>query len=154
MIEIVDGRTGQTHQAKRASEDHVEYSNETTQTGVKSHAAGKFRGAQHSTVHLSVKAIGDPDLLAKRVVTLQGLGKRLSGRYYIQSAVHKISGGYTVDLKCKADGHGGYGSTSNAASKATQNKQTEAKTGTTELEVVDPRTGQTHVEYRKGGETG
>lgn len=153
VIEIVDGRTGQTHLAKRASEDHTEHTNEVTSSAAKSHAAGKFRETQHVTVHMTVKAIGDPALLAKRVVELQGLGKRLSGRYYIHSATHKIGTGYTVELKCKTDGHGGYGS-GNVKSKATQGKGGASEQPRTEIEVVDGRTGRTHVEYRKQGQEG
>jgi phage protein D len=149
VIEIVDGRTGEKHLAKRASEDHVEHTNEVTAGAAKSHAAGKFREVQHVTVKLSVKAIGDPDLLAKRVVNLQGLGKRLSGRYYIKSATHKIGSGYTVELHCKTDGHGGY-PTNNAKSNATPNVATERA----KIKLVDGRTGQTRIAYRKDGEEG
>jgi hypothetical protein len=67
---------------------------------------------------------------------------------------HKIGSGYTVELKCKTDGHGGYSTATgkNVASKATPNTETEARRS---VEKIDGRTGQTHVEYLKsGGETG
>lgn len=119
-VEVVDKRTGKTHLASRASEDHVEHTNETTPSGVKSHAAAKFRENQHVTVRMTCTAIGDPALLGKRVVELQGLGKRLSGRYYISQASHKIGRGYTVSFKCKTDGTGGYHDL-NIKSDATKN---------------------------------
>lgn len=150
VIEIVDGRTGQTHLATRAAEDHTEHSNEVTAGAVKSHAAGKFRETQHVTIHMTVHAIGDPDLLAKRVVNLQGFGKRLSGKYYIKRAVHKIGSGYITELTVKTDGHGGYHS-NNAKSSATPNTQTDQQVA---VEKIDGRTGTTHIEYRKKGEEG
>jgi hypothetical protein len=150
VVEIVDGRTGETHLAKRASEDHTEHTNEITAGAAKSHATGKFRETQHVTVHMSLHVVGDPDLLAKRVVDIKGLGKRLSGKYYCKTAVHKIAGGYTVTMKVKTDGHGGYHS-NNAKSKASPNTQTEQQV---QVEKIDGRTGQTHIEYRKKGEEG
>lgn len=150
VIEVVDARTGSTHLATRASEEHEEHTNEVTPNGVKSHAAGKFRENQHVTVHLTCEIVGDPSVLAKRIVELKGLGKRLSGRYYVQAATHTIGTGYKVKFKCKTDGTGGYSSLN---VKSDANKNTGDPTNKpVAIEVIDPRTGGTHIEYRKGGE--
>jgi phage protein D len=44
--------------------------------------------------------LGDPSLLAKTVVELDGISQRPSGKYYVKEAKHKIDAGYTVELKC------------------------------------------------------
>lgn len=154
VVEIVDKRTGATHLASRASEDHVEHTNEVTPSGVKSHASGKFRENQHTAVKMTCTVIGDPMLLGKRVVELQGLGKRLSGRYYVSQATHKIGSGYRVTLKCKTDGTGGYHEM-NIKSEATKSGAVGGAGGsgkTSVVERVDARTATTRLEYRRDGE--
>lgn len=153
VIEIVSPRTGARHLQKRAAEEHTEHSTETTQQGIQSHAEGKFKDTQQTTVRLSFTLVGDPDVLAKRVVIFSGLGKRLSGRYYINSATHTIdNGGYRVTGKSHSDGTGGYGK-DNAGSSANLNKKDAVDADKLEeIEKYDPRTGSKHVELRKRGE--
>jgi phage protein D len=46
--------------------------------------------------------IGMPELVARIVVNLQGLGKRFSGNYYVTSATHTIdAGGYRTEFDVK-----------------------------------------------------
>ena len=54
----------------------------------------------HGATKLSLTVMGRPDLVASQCVTVVGLGK-LSGKYYIDSATHHITGssGYTTDLE-------------------------------------------------------
>jgi uncharacterized protein len=152
VIEIVDPRTGGTKLQARAAEEHTEHSTEHTPQGLKAHAEGKFRDTQHETIKLSFKIIGDPDVLAKRVVEFNGVGKRISGRYYVKQATHTIdSSGYIVSGKAKTDGHGGYGN-NNVSSKAALNKKDASKQ--VQIEKIDARTGESHIEFRKSGEEG
>jgi phage protein D len=60
--------------------------------------------AQHLTVELTATVVGDPNLLAKTNIEIQGIGQRLSGKYHVKEAKHKIDSGYTVELKCSSDG--------------------------------------------------
>lgn len=151
VIEIVDPRTGERKLQSRAAEEHVEHSSEETPQGLRARAEGKFRETQHETIKLSFTVIGDPDMLAKRIAEFNGIGKRMSGRYYVKQATHTIdSGGYVVKGKSKTDGHGGYGS-NNVNSKAALNKKDAEKKGE-EIERVDPRTGERRIEFRKSGE--
>lgn len=151
VIEIVDPTTGQETLQARAAESHLEHSSEVSDAGIKSHAEGKFRKTQHETIHLNFEVVGDPDVLAKRVYLFSGLGKRISGRYYATQVTHKIAhDGYKTTGKSKTDGHGGYGQ-NNAGSKAALNKKDPSQ-AVTEIEVVDARNGQSHVEYRRKGE--
>lgn len=49
--------------------------------------------------------IGNPQLLARQVVELKGLGRRFSGRYYVVSTTHTISAnGYRTDFEVKRNG--------------------------------------------------
>lgn len=152
VVEIIDPATGALLLQKRAAEEHVEHSPEPTAAGLKSHAQGEFRQTQHTTVKLSFTCVGDPDVLAKRVMEFNGIGKRLSGRYYTKEVTHTIdgSGGYVIKGKAITDGHGGYGN-NNAKSKAALNK----KDPTEKLEaidVIDPATGAVTQSFRKKGE--
>ncbi len=148
VIEIVDPVTGALKLQKRASEEHTEHSSEANGKGIKGHAEAKFRQTQHETIKMSFKLVGDPDVLAKRVLQFAGLGKRISGRYYTTQVTHTIeNGGYIVSGKAKTDGHGGYGA-NNVSSKAAQHKGD----GRQAIEKIDARTGESHVEFRKSTE--
>jgi hypothetical protein len=108
-------------------------------------------------VELSATILGDPSLLAKTVVEFQGISQRLSGKYYVKEAKHKIDGsGYTVEVKCLRDGHSELGG---APSGGRANRGSAANNDPNALrpvEVVDRETGATRIEYRdtRGRATG
>ncbi len=72
-----------------------------------------MRKAIENTVKMGLEIVGDPGLIAKVVVRLKGMGKRLSGKYYVKSITHKINSGgkYTCSVKAISDGHSGYKNT-------------------------------------------
>ncbi len=153
VVEIVskfDPETGTFNDQAKTAEEHTEHSTEPTTAGIKSHAQGDYRQTQIHTVKLSFKCVGDPMVLAKRVIEFKGIGKRLSGRYYTKEVTHTIdNSGYIISGKAHTDGHGGYGS-NNTKSKAALNK----KDPTDQNESVsrfDPETGQFTETYRKKG---
>ena len=144
VIEIVDPETGATRLERRnISEDIRSTADSAT---AKREADARYRQAQHTTVELSATVIGDPTLLAKTVVEIQGISQRLSGRYYVREATHKVDGsGFTIELKCLRDGHSELG----PPSKGKPNRGSAADPDALRpIEVVDPETGQTHIEYR------
>ncbi len=50
-------------------------------------------------------SIGDPSLLARRVIEVNDLGSRFSGKYYVTSTTHTIdTSGYRTDFEAKRDG--------------------------------------------------
>jgi uncharacterized protein len=149
VIEIVDKRDGTITQQKLVDES-IGHTSETTIHGARHQATGNFIQTQHTTIHLSAEIVGDPDVTGKRVVEIRGLGKRVSGKYYIQTATHEITPGgvYKTKFKAKTDGHGGYGNL-NAKSKSALNKK-EASDDT--IEKVDSRTGTITRTYRKPGD--
>lgn len=151
VIEIVDPETGATHHARRTASSEVRPSPDASSAAAKRRADAQYRRAQHTTVKLSATVLGDPGLAAKTVVEFQGLGQRLSGKYYVKEATHKIDGsGYTVELKCLRDGTGAHGGAPSKG-KPNQGKAADADAGKLrEVEVVDPETGSTRIEYRPG----
>lgn len=149
VIELVDPETGATRLERRNVSEAVHPTAEHSDGTAKREADARYRRAQHSTVALKATVLGDPSLLAKTVVELQGISQRLSGKYYVKEAKHKIDGsGYTVELTCLRDGTSELGG---APSKGKTNPSTAADNDPGALrpvEVVDPETGQTRFEYR------
>ncbi len=60
--------------------------------------AAAIASANHGHTSLSVSLRGRPDLAASQCVEVTGLG-RLSGKYFIDKAVHRVGSGYTTDLE-------------------------------------------------------
>lgn len=156
-IELVDPETGSTRLERRNVSEDVRSTPEATSATARREAQGRYRRAQHLTVELSATILGDPSLLAKTVVEFQGIGQRLSGKYYVKEAKHKIDGsGYTVEVKCLRDGHSELGG---APSSGRANRGSAANNDPNALrpvEVVDRETGATRIEYRdtRGRATG
>jgi len=73
----------------------------------KTEAKAKFRAGQRGAVKITLEAVGDPSMLAKSIVTLSGVGQRLSGAYYVQEVEHSVAPGkYAMKLKMLSDGTG------------------------------------------------
>jgi hypothetical protein len=149
VIEIVDPETGSTRLERRNVSEEVRPSPEASAGTARREANARYRRAQHTTVELTATVLGDPNLLAKTVVEFQGISQRLSGKYYVKEAKHKIDGsGYLVELKCLRDGTSELGA---APSGGRPNRGSAADADPNALrpvEVVDPETGRTRVEYR------
>ncbi len=149
VIEIVDPETGSTRLERRNIAEDIRSTAEASSGTAKREADARYRRAQHLTVELTAMVVGDPSLLAKTVVEFQGISQRLSGKYYVREAKHKIDGsGYTVELRCLRDGHSELGG---APSKGRPNRGSAADNDPDALrpvEIVDPETGKTRVEFR------
>lgn len=85
-------------------------------TAAQTRAKGRFRRAQLVAVKMGLSIVGDPLMLAKSIVQVEGMGKRLSVRYYVEEVTHNFAtSGYTCDLKLVSDGHGGHSTASTRA---------------------------------------
>ena len=155
-IEIIDPASGasslQSPAATNTASSDTRPTTETSAAGAKVQAAGIFTRGQQSAVELDLSMIGDPSLLAKTVIKVSGLGKRLSGRYYASNITHTVgSGGYTMKLKTKTDGTNGTGGVakSSAANPNTKNPDADGAGdgGLTEIEVIDPASGASSTTY-------
>ena len=76
---------------------------EETQTAAKK----RVRTSKQSTIELRIVVIGDPTLIAKTVVRLEGVGRKLTGNYYVKSVTHSVSDAYMCSLILLRDGHSG-----------------------------------------------
>jgi phage protein D len=140
---------------------------EPTAAGARREADGVYRRSQQATVQLNIDMVGDPDIAAKSIVEVRGLGGRLSGKYFVTEAVHTIDGGgYKLKLKTKSDGTNKPGTTGAArtqpASAATPNPRTAPESATPNpapgaappalqpTVTVDPRTGEERTTYSDG----
>lgn len=79
-------------------------STEKTEESAKRQAAGTFKKATMQAAELVLEVRGDPQMLAKRTIEIVGIGKTISGLYYVKSCTHKLGDGYKCTIKCKRDG--------------------------------------------------
>lgn len=168
VIEIVDpetrttkkvtqttGGSGKATSSPVAGEKVVPTSGETA-TEAKKRADGLYRQVQQTSVELTLTALGDANVVAKSVVMVEKISKRLSGRYYLKEVKHSLSsGGYTMTMKAKTDGHNGYGTVGSVVpsqdppSKGKANtKEAGSPTELTPFEKVDPETRTTKITFK------
>lgn len=139
----------QTTQTAPIAQDVVILTTAPTAAIAKSQVDGKFIRAQQATVQLTLSVIGDPTVGATNVIEVRGISKRLSGKYYVKSAKHKLSAtSYVLDLTCHTDG--------SHASPAAVGERSDIAPNTKELEPphkLQPTTvfvdGRTMTTYRK-----
>jgi len=116
VIEIVDQDTGSSRVEKRVAQEDIAPDAGVDQDALTRRAAGLHRRHQQTAVKLTFEAVGDPLLLAKTVIDMRGLGRRLSVLYYVKEVIHKNGpGSYTMSVKAVSDGSGGHDTTSRAA---------------------------------------
>lgn len=157
VIEVVDPVSGVTSLQTRVSSEETEHTTSGAGGGsdaaAKKSAEAKYRSNHASAVKMSMSVVGDPELTAKSVVEVRGMGKMLSGKYFVLTARHVLgrSGGYRTELELRKDGTEGYGDGKDAKSKAATNKTKAPEKAGAELrqvEVVDARSGETRIEWR------
>ena len=104
---------------------------------------------------LSLRVVGDPTLRAKSIVEVRGISSLLSGKYYVTDVKQVIgSSGYVCELNLTRDGSGRR-ARQLAQEQGGERNQSAPRSGggMTEVEVVDPDTGATRVEFRSEGRT-
>ena len=154
IVEVVDPDTGNTTLERRNATKTVHPTSAATPAKVDTESKARFRRAERSTLKLNMQVVGDPTIAAKSVVELRCDSAYLSGKYYVKEAKHSISSsGYTCDLKLERDGPGRV-KQKNASAKKSQGGQKNTqepadKKQLKQVEIVDPETGRTRIEYRK-----
>lgn len=107
-VEIRDFETGTWRKVTRTAVEEVRPTTEITQEAAKTRADARFKKVSATAVKLKLDVIGDPLLLAKTVVDVRGIAKRIDGRYYIKKVEHRVdSSGYLCSLELITDGTGG-----------------------------------------------
>lgn len=161
-LTMVDGESGSERDVERGGAHGVNDTGPTTegtQEGATRRARARFRGAQQGAIKLKLDIIGDPNVAAKTVIMLNGIGRRLSGRYYVQSCKTTVdSSGFKQSLQIRSDGHAGYG-----GARGTRDQQTHARVNEQEVaagvqteivERVEPEFGTSREETRAVPGTG
>jgi hypothetical protein len=107
-VEIRDFETGEWRKVTRTAIEEVRPTQEVTQEAAKTRADARFKKVSLTAVKLKLDVLGDPLLLAKTVVDVRGIAKRIDGRYYVKKVDHRIdSGGYKCTAELVTDGTGG-----------------------------------------------
>jgi phage protein D len=106
IITGISDRDGSTtgDSVKESGSSVINRTTEKTADSATRHTQGAFNKSQLNAAILTVEARGDPSMIAKIVVTINGIGKTLSGNYYVTEVNHKIGQGYTMQFKCRRDG--------------------------------------------------
>lgn len=159
-VKVVDPATGATSYkpgsvpGTGAASTDVKPSSEPNAAAAKVEAAGLYTRTQQTAIELALELVGDPGIVCKCVLNVQGLGKRLSGRYHVSELKHKLdSGGYKQSAKCKTDGTNMRAGAGVQPSAALPNTGTAPPAGTvadgalTPKKIVDPATGETKTIY-------
>jgi phage protein D len=94
----------QSETAAKSAGHAILPSTEKTEASAKRKAAGTFAKSQMQAAELTLEVRGDPQMLAKRTIEVLGIGKTLSGLYYVKSCKHTLAGEYKCSIKCKRDG--------------------------------------------------
>lgn len=125
-----DPRVSSGNEANNAAVETTVATGARSDTEAKKAATASFSASTGKASKCTISVLGDPRLFAKDVVRMEGIGKRLSGNYYVSEAHHDVKpGDYTLNLKTRRDalsagtGTGGSGGSAGAASKAPQSQQ-------------------------------
>jgi len=118
VVEAPGSDTPKVPGFKGVAQDATHLTTETNPKAVERHAAALFKRGSQVAVQISLEMLGDPNMLAKSVVELRGVGKRLSQPYYVKTVTHKIRNGYQCVLKMVSDGSGGHSTKSTLATEA------------------------------------
>lgn len=116
ILDLIDFETGETTEVRNVAQEESRPTSASSQAEAEAEARGRFRRAQQVAIKMKLPVIGDPQLLAKTVCQIEGMGRRLSVRYYIAECKHVLgSAGYRCELQLVSDGHGGHDTSSRAA---------------------------------------
>ena len=148
-LEVVDPETGTTSLQQRNATAIVRPSAVSREKSIQQEADTRFRTAERTTIKLSMQVVGDPTLRAKSLVEVRGISPLLSGLYYVTEVKHQISGaGYVCDLALTRDGLGTQPTSNVAPQGGQRNRSVPVASQVREVEIVDPETGTTKLEYR------
>lgn len=149
-----DSREYSAQLQQNVASSDVQPTSEASQDDADVVAAGQFRRSQENAVNLKLEVVGDPQVLAKSIIEVQGIGKTHSGNYFVSEVKHKLShAGYTMTISAKrtgkssATGRGG-GDAGGVATKGKKNTQSADDNDSNELtHEITVKDGQTRVRY-------
>jgi phage protein D len=107
-IVAADAETAQlTGQVLVAQEQQTQGSGQTEEEA-EEEAQARRRRAAIAAVKMTMTLVGDPFVLAKAIIRVEGIGQRLSGNYYVKDAKHAITSDYKTTLELVKDATGSY----------------------------------------------
>lgn len=139
ILEAINPRDATTHDTIAAASGTASThpTTEPTKEGAKAVADGAFRQSQITLVQLTGKCIGDPGLLAKSMVKINGI-RSLSGNYYLSSVKHTLNAsGYGCSWKAKRDGRSSAAATA-AGKPATSSAAVNSKNPPKDDKALEP----------------
>lgn len=149
-VSQVTGQTATT--SKLPAGVHVSPTSEPTAAAAKVEADGNFIRTQQSALEVTLTVHGDPNLFAKQIIEIAGLGARLSGRYYVHELTDTVGHGkgYTQVAKCRTDGTN-KGTPAGSSSEAKPNTKAAPKDHDTLVprQEVSKITGEAKTTYKK-----
>ncbi len=87
------------------------------------HVNGKYKKRRGHAHQLSGTIVGDPSFAAKTVLKVEGISRRLSGRWAVKTVEHTLDhSGYICHFKAERDADNGYGLKGEHKSGSAQNK--------------------------------
>lgn len=101
-----------------AADIAIERTVASTYQELRQNTAAALDRLQNDAVKLSLTVVGDPNIYAKTMIAVDGIGRRLSQEYYVKSVTHIIGQGYTTQLECLSDGSKGVLKTSKFLSES------------------------------------
>lgn len=114
IADVIDPETGEITTVQRpVSTEETRSTTEPNESTAKTEAKARFRRNIQLAVKMKAEIVGDPQLFAKSVIRVDGIGKRLSQPYWVKEVTHSVSSsGYTTSLDLVSDGHGGHSTSS------------------------------------------
>ena len=74
----------------------------TSQKEAEEIAKAYFKQKEYELIEASGTCIGEPELKAKSLIAIEGVGKKFSGTYYVTRVAHTLdNGGYLCEFECK-----------------------------------------------------
>ncbi len=154
QMEVYDKRTGEASLRPDVAKESV-----VAMTGspaeVKAKAAGLAAKSLGVPKKCTVPVRGDPQFQAKTILTMKGIGRRLSGNYYCAQAMHTVEPGkYDMALKLVRDGTNGSGGPGAGAAKSSakaNDTQGPAAAGLVATETYNTKTGAGTTSYGPAG---
>jgi phage protein D len=142
----IDQDSGASTGVKEIGSEHTERTTEATEAAAKRAAAGMWSKNQLTAAEITLECRGDPQLIAKTIIAVEGIGRSISGNYYVMSVAHKVGSGYLMTIKARRDGRGpsdkSGSNTSGNGTGAGENRPTNNQTPPADTNALTTKTDQ------------
>lgn len=146
-IELFDQKSAKSlGLATKASSEATSSTSAPTEAAATRESSAKYHKSRKGLLKMTCTIVGDKNVGARDLVVVAGIGKRLSGKWYIEKANHKPvgTGPYVVSLECTRDAHFGWADPKrDVKAKGALNKKDAADgDNLEEIDAYDQRTAE------------